>query len=632
MSLLNLSLPELIALFSTVSAVLVTLYLLDRSRRRQVVATLKFWTPAESAQSMRQKRRIQQPWSLLLQLLSIILLLLAIAQLQWGDRAFSSHDHVLILDTSAWMGARSANGTLMDDARTAALAYVHAVPSADRVMIVRADALATPVTPFDSSRAALDRSIRESKPTAAALNLDQALEFADRVQKLHSSHPGEIVYIGAGRIPASDGIATPPTNLRVIPIGSPSENCGLRKIGLNRVDAETWQVFVSARNYGTARCVAPLAMQFGGAPMGSRTLTLDPGVQRDTSFMLRTRAAGLLEIRLLTTDAFPEDDRAVVEVPAQPALKVIVFSTEPELLRPLLASNPNVTPLFRTPAAYDPKLQADAVVFDGFAPAVRPTIPSIWIDPPAQRSPVRIRTTAQSAKLVGWNSDSELGTGLHTRDVEFDTASVFAPAAGDISIASVAAGPVILARAGSPKLVVFGFHPARSAMQYELATPLLFANILRWINPAVFQRWELNAGSVGTIEERLERNTNPNDVKVSSDDGRAVPFTVENDHLRFFASAPGTYRAQAGDREIGYSLMLPDVGDSQWTIPAGVRRGLPRVSRVRASVADLWPWLALAGAAGLLLEWFLYGRGRREAWGARRKVQTRSRVLQRKAS
>jgi len=40
----------------------------------------------------------------------------------------------------------------------------------------------------------------------------------------------------------------------------------------------------------------------------------------------------------------------------------------------------------------------------------------------------------------------------------------------------VEAGPVIVARPGKPKIVVIGFHPARSAMRYELATPLLFAN------------------------------------------------------------------------------------------------------------------------------------------------------------
>jgi hypothetical protein len=634
-SLLNLSLPELIGLLGMLSGVLVALYLLDRSRHRQVVATLRFWKSAENVQTMRQKRRIQQPWSLLLQLLSLVLLILAIAQLQWGDRAKRIRDHVLILDTSAWMSARTPRGTLMEDARIAALAYVRSLPAADRVMIVRADALATPITSFNTNRAELERGIRASKPQAAALHIDQALEFAERAQKLHSQHPGEIVYIGAGRIPGGEGPAQVPANLRVIPIAAPVENCGLRKIGLRRADAETWQVFVSTRNYGAQLRTIQLAVHFGGAPIGSRTLTLKPGDQQETSFMLRTRTAGLLEARLLTTDAFPEDDRAVLEVPAQRTLSVVVYSDEPDLLRPVLGSSSNVTAQFRSTASYDARGKADVVIFDRFAPPAAPNLPSIWIDPPAQRSPIRIRTVVHSVKLARWNSAHDLGTGLRTRDLELETASVLAPAADDIAVASVDAGPVIVARpqtASAQKLVVFGFHPSRSALKYELATPLLFANVLRWIQPAVFQQWELNAGTVGTIEAHLDKEANANSVRVAADSGQAIPYTLQNGNIRFFAGTPGNYRVQAGGREIAYALTLPEVGDGRWEPPAKASHGLPASAPADTHITELWPWLTLAGTLGLLIEWILYGRGRRGGSVQRRTVNTRAKVLQRKAS
>ena len=61
---------------------------------------------AEKPPVLKHRRKLQQPWSLLLQLLSLLLLLLAIAQLRFGSPSRSSRDHVLILDTSAWMAAR----------------------------------------------------------------------------------------------------------------------------------------------------------------------------------------------------------------------------------------------------------------------------------------------------------------------------------------------------------------------------------------------------------------------------------------------------------------------------------------------------------------------------------------------
>jgi len=38
---------------------------------------------------------------------------------------------------------------------------------------------------------------------------------------------------------------------------------------------------------------------------------------------------------------------------------------------------------------------------------------------------------------------------------------------------------------------------------------------------------------------------------------------------------------------------------------------VPRFTQLMESSTDLWPWLALAGAFGLLAEWILYGRFRR---------------------
>ncbi len=49
MNFLNLGLGELLGLVGAISAGVVALYLLDRSKKNQVVATLRFWTPAVPA-------------------------------------------------------------------------------------------------------------------------------------------------------------------------------------------------------------------------------------------------------------------------------------------------------------------------------------------------------------------------------------------------------------------------------------------------------------------------------------------------------------------------------------------------------------------------------------------------------
>jgi hypothetical protein len=527
----------------------------------------------------------------------------------------------------------------MDEARASALAYVRSLPAADRVLLIRADGLATPAGVLDSNHGAVEQSIRASRPGSSALNLQQAFDFARQFQRLHATHPGEIVFAGAGRVAAADPITDLPPNLRVLPVIAAVDNLGLRKIGLKRSDDDpsVWQVFVAVRNYGVALRSVPVELRFGGALVGARALSLSPNSDQETTFRLRTDAAGLLEARIIATDSLPEDDRAALELPSQRPARVVVFSAEPSLLRPVLTANPHVQAEFRPPSAWKPDVQADVLVFDRFAPSAVPATPSLYLDPPAHESPVRVRSMAGKATLKSWNSGHELGAGLRTKDIEIESASILAPEPQDITVASIEAGPVIVARPGSngaPKLVVFGFHPVRSKMRYELATPLVFANVLRWIHPDVFRRWELNAGVPGAVAADLGKGVDSSAVSVTGESGLPVPYTIDGSKLRFFAGSTGNVRVVEGDREIVYSLTLPDVGETAWAIPKGVRRGVPARNPADNKLIDLWPWLAALGGFGLLAEWVLYGRGLRRVRVTKARDAGRARLLwrRRKAS
>ena len=204
MYFLNLSLLQFLAVFGSISAISVALYLLDRSRRKQVVSTLRFWMAAEQPAVAARRRRIQQPWSLLLQLLSMALLLLAIAQLRLGSPAQAGRDHVIVLDTSAWMAARAGNRTLMDVARDRAR---HICRPCRRAT---ASCWCAP-TPWPrrprrskSDRRKVEAAIHASQPGATALNLDQALVFARHIQGQDGRRVGEIAFIGPGRTAPRD--------------------------------------------------------------------------------------------------------------------------------------------------------------------------------------------------------------------------------------------------------------------------------------------------------------------------------------------------------------------------------------------------------------------------------------------
>jgi hypothetical protein len=609
MFFLNLSLPEFLAILGSLSGLVVALYLLDRMRKHHTVATLRFYSAAEKPPVLKHRRKLQQPWSLLLQLISLLLLLLAIAQLRLGSPARYSRDHVLILDTSAWMAARSGQSRLIDRARLAADAYVNALPPADRVMVVRADVLATPALLFESDRKKIHQAIDQTQPGVAPLNLETAFDFAAQAQKVQAQRPGEIVFVGAGRIPSEQAARlSAPANFRLISIDGPTEHVGLRKVSVHRAmdDPDTWEVFIAAKNYGTVARSVPMTVAFGGSPVATHRFELKPGAEEDTSFRFKTRAAGWLEARLAAQDTFRQDSRAVLELPARGSLPVTIYSAEPELLRPIFTAIPGVQATFLPVSSYKEDSRG-IVLLDHFAPPSPPAAQSIWLDPPAANSPIPVRNTEQNVKLNQWQADHPLGTGLRARDIELASAEIFRPAPGDIVVARSDAGPLIVARPGNPKIVVLGFHPVRSGMKYQLTTPLLFANIIRWMAPDAFRSWELTAGTVGTVDVEMESEVDPNSVRVQTEEGRSLPFTVEGKTLRFFTGAPGVVRVLTGDRELVYSLTLPQPGDTVWK-PSNVKLGLPSRAPLGPTSRDLWHWLALAGAFGLLADWILYGR------------------------
>ncbi|HXP84991.1 MAG TPA: VWA domain-containing protein [Bryobacteraceae bacterium] len=633
MQFLNLSLGELLGLVGGISAAVVALYLLDRSKRRQIVSTLHFWAASDVRTDLRHRRKIQQPWSLILQLISLALLLTAIAGPRLGVFDGGGRNLVVILDTSAYMGASAGTGgtggrrtTLMDEAKALARAYVRSLPSRDNVMLVRADALATPATAFESNRQVVEDAIRFSQAQASALNLGQAFEFAQRAQK-QAQRSGEIVFAGAGRVGTSESGLAAPSNLRVLNVASTQDNVGLRKIGARRRPGapDTWDILVAVRNYGTQTRAVNLELQFAKSPAGSARMTLKAGAEQEAAFAYKSKVAGYLEVRLDSRDAFPQDDRAILELPPQTALRVAVYSNEPQLLRPLFGANPAVEAVFDSPANFDPAVKADLVVLDRFAPPMAPRTNSIWIEPPASGSPVSVRETRKAVKLERWRPDSVLGEGLRTQDATLDSAESFTPAPSDQVVAEGGGGALVVARIAETngraiKLVAIGFHPGRAPMKYELATPLLIANILRWMTPDAFRRLELQADTVGTVTVPLEKDVQAANVRVLDEKQRPLPFTIDNGTLRFFSGAPGAVRVEMGDREMVYSLTLPDVAETVWQIPAGVRRGVPRAAPVSAAATDVWPWLAVLGGLGLLADWLLFGRSRAFRMRASRMV------------
>src|SRR5579884_2756277 len=226
MFFLNLTAGEFFGLLAALGGIITALYLLDRTKRKKVVSTLRFWTPALRAEEQQHRKRMREPWSLLLQLLSLVLLLLAIAQTEWGSRERHGRSEIILLDTSSWTAEQSRQGTLLDREKAVVRRYLARLPARDRVMLVRADGLAVPVTPFTSDRAVILNALNAVAPAYSALNIHQALALAREAKDWSGGYNGEVVYVGPELAGEEDASRQPMPNLRVLAVPANRENCG----------------------------------------------------------------------------------------------------------------------------------------------------------------------------------------------------------------------------------------------------------------------------------------------------------------------------------------------------------------------------------------------------------------------
>jgi hypothetical protein len=484
-------------------------------------------------QDQRSRKRMREPWSLLLQLLGLLLLLLAAAQLQWGSRERRGREHVLLVDTSAWSGQRLGSGSLLDREKSLAAEYLQALPGNDRVMLVCADSLATPATSFTLDRTAVLRAINECAPGYSALNLPQALSFARQALSWAGSRAGEVVYAGPRLVSGEQNGLPEVSNLRILDAGANRENAGIRRLAVKRSedDPSSWQATITVKNYGATPRRLRLETQFAGTVFAPRALALSPGEETAAEYTFATNTAGELRAKLSPHDSLASDDQASLRLPTSGALRVAVFTPRTEALRPLFEANHRLRVKFYPPSGYVVDPHADVVVLDQFAPASLPKPAALWILPPRDKSPVPIKRVIESAVINNWHADAALEAGLRTKETRIANAEVFETFAGDTAIASAAEGALVVVR---PKTAVIGFDPLEGDLKFELTTPLLFANLLRWLSPEAFRMLELSAGQVGACE------------RVSWRAGKQRPHPC-NRQTRLYGSL---YRARADARVV----------------------------------------------------------------------------------
>ena len=471
----------------------VAMYMLKLRRDERVVPSTLLWTRLlADVEANAPWQKLRRSLLLLLQLLLVVMLVLLAARPFLERPAGLARDVVLVIDTSASMGATDVTPNRLEAAKTAALDALRDLPSGGKVSVVAAASSARIVVNETRDIGRVRQALTELQPTSTTGDLGDALELAGKLAK--RSGDAQILV-------ATDGaLATAPTSkvdapIKVLGVGRERKNQAIVALAVRTApSAVTRSVFASMANLDVESATRRLEVWGDDRLLEVRDIVLDAQARSDVVIDDVPREITTLELRLVGADpavtAAPDrlavDDRAwAVMPPDRPRLILVVGAGDP-YLETALSYLPNVELYGVTPEEYGDATERtdgrpwDLVIFDANLPTTLPRAPILAIAPPTSSALGDVAATPLNGPGIGSLDPAEpilRYVDLSTTHIA-EARKLTLPEWARNVIPGPGGAPLLYAgtRAGLPTAVL-AFEPRRSDLPLQVAFPVLIANL-----------------------------------------------------------------------------------------------------------------------------------------------------------
>ncbi|GEP44839.1 vWA domain-containing protein [Brevifollis gellanilyticus] len=589
------------------------LYLFRKRARRVPVSTLLFFRSlSREHQESAWLRKLKKWLSLLLTLLVIAAAVLALARPTGEAGADSPGAVVVVVDRSASMSARDAQGrTRLEEAKKRLRDRINGLPDQVILSLVAFDARPRVLLSRSRNRRECLRLLNELQPQPMDGRPDAALTVVKRLTELETK--SQIWHAGDAPLPDVDKAAYAFMDVAMdAPLNVGITGFQIRRALLARDRYEAF-VKVSAAKANAAKLTATLEVTLAGRLAQLREIDLEPGASASLIVPLEGVRGQLMEMHLKAAgDCFGWDDAVVAPLPETRPLVVAVVAEKAdpftELALASMIEAGRLEVLKGQPAAWPMKDKPDVYVFENWVPEALPADrPVIVLNPPKSSGPVQVRHLQEP----GLPHDS-------VRSVAPDHPLLFRIATSRLAITQTGvlelggsleplwmAGnePVLAAgEVNGQRLVVTTFSPARSEQLALLpAFPLLLGNALYWCaenSDAISDLRVLHPGDLITESGLVEWTEWTGSQFTESSD------QAENNLLS--VQRIGAWKA-ADRRGVSVLASMGETDLPGHTQEAAPATALPKIT-AHAGISD-WPRLLLWFALGVLvLESFLFHR------------------------
>jgi len=596
---------------------LLALYFLRIRRRKVRVSSLLPWHALQKSDKLASPfQRFRRHLLLFLQLLILAALTVAFARPYLETTARDHRSVVIVMDTSASMGAVDVAPNRIGSAKIQAVEILGGLGPSDEAMLVVAGPRTEVLVPFTRDHSRVADAVRGLAATEAEGGLREGLQLALSLGQARSKV--EVVVFSDG---GSSNLSTLPSggvDVHYVKIGRSAENVGLSALDLRRspVSDLERQLFVTTRNFGRQTVDATVEVYLDEALVGLRTETLPSNTPVSMVFDLPVDARGELQVRLHALgDQLAADDQAWAVLTQAASRKVLLVGGD-RLTARVLAADPRAEVQFAAVSDVTPELLAsvDCALFGGAVPDGMDGL-NYAILGPHFGGPVRFGRTLQAPAVISWQRAHPILRFVSWDVITLSETKEVLDLGGLTPVVDADTGPLVLAgeRHGG-RVVQLAFDPFTSDLPLRVAWPVLLLNTVGW----------LTAGELGASEGHLLATGTPymqrlaasvSSATVVGPDGASRSARIDGGLLRVSDTHQvGLYEVRTGDTRTRFAANLLSEAESriapQATLGLSDRVEEADVARLSAGRRELWRPVLLLAVLLLLVEWWAFNRRR----------------------
>ena len=639
-------------ILAAVPPAIILLYFLKLKRRPIEVPSTYLWHKSvEDLHVNSIWQRLRRNLLLFLQLLIILLVAAALLRPNWQGTKLIGSRFIFMVDNSASMTATDVAPSRLDEAKLQVGKLIDQMGSGDVAMLISFADSARVEQSFTDNRQQLHRALDAIEPTSRGTSLLEALKLAAGLAnpgrsaenfsdvRVAEAMPASLYIFSDGRFGPVAGFALGNLEAKFVPIGSPdARNVGVTAFSVRRNETkpDRLQAFGRLENFGPEPVKVSLDLFLDDRLIDSDHAEVSPKESRGVSFDLESVGSGILKLKAATDDQLALDDVAYAVINPPRRSHVLLVTTGNEPLRLALQTKEAVEiadvqielPGFLKTKAYKDQAASGGwqlAIFDRCRPERMPAANTLFIGSLPPEGGWSAGAKTGSPQIIDVETAHPLLQWLDLGDVLIDEATPLVVPRGGRVLVDSDAGPLLaLAPRDAFEDAVMGFVFLDETAEPGGATRR-FPGTNWWIRPS-FPVFVLNlldylaSGGDGLEGATIRPGTpvsleSTTAVQIRTPTGRTVELATRlGKAVLSDTSELGVYEARSGGKTVRrFAVNLFDPAESAICPDAAPAIKIGDVT-VKGEISwepgrrEIWKYLALAGLAVLLLEWYIYIR------------------------